>query len=135
MKDNSSSHSTDKIQANKMRNLGIIIEERNSIKNMDYYNMHDSKTLPNFNNSNNIENDNNRKSSFLKERINQVLEYSTKYRTLDPEDNMINIDDDNLFAQKKKVGKKVNRNLKLLNLIKERMSQENNSNERNEIKK
>ena len=135
LKDDSSSHSTDKIQVNKKRNLEIIIEERNSIKNPDYYKMHDSKTLPNFNNSNDIQNDNNRKSSFLKEKINQALEYSTKYRTLDPEDNIVNIDDDYLFDRKKKVGKKVNRNLKLLNLIKERMSQENNSSESNEIKK
>ena len=135
LKDNSSSHSTDKIQVNKKRNLEIIIEERSSIKNPDYYKMHDSKTLPVFNNSNNIQSDNNRKGSFLKEKINQALEYSTKYRTLDPEENMMIIDDDNLFERKKKVGKKVNRNLKLLNLIKERMSQENNSNESIEIKK
>ena len=135
LKDNSSSHSTDKIQAIKKRNLEIIIEERNSIKNPDYYKMHDSKTLPSFNNTSNIQNDNNRKGSFLKERINQVLEYSTKYRTLDPDDNTVNIDNDNMINQKKKVEKKVNRNLKLLNLIKERMSQENNSNESIEIKK
>ena len=138
LKVSSSSHSTDKIQDTKKRNLEIIIEERNSIKNPEYYKMHDSKTLPYFYNNNNTENENSRKGSLLKDKINQVLEYSTKYRTLDPENNMININDVNLFDKKKKVEKKVNRNLKLLNLIKERMSQEGNtnlSNESNEIKK
>jgi len=138
LKVNSSSHSTDKIQDIKKRNLEIIIEERNSIKNPEYYKMHDSKTLPYFYNNNNTENENSRKGSLLKDKINQVLEYSTKYRTLEPENNMININDVNLFDKKKKVEKKVNRNLKLLNLIKERMSQEGNtnlSNESNEIKK
>ena len=138
LKVSSSSHSTDKIQDTKKRNLEIIIEERNSIKNPEYYKMHDSKTLSYFYNNNNTENENSRKGSLLKDKINQVLEYSTKYRTLDPENNMININDVNLFDKKKKVEKKMNRNLKLLNLIKERMSQEGNtnlSNESNEIKK
>ena len=48
----------------------------------------------------------------------------------------MNINDvTNLFDKKKKVEKKINRYLKLLNLIKERMSQESNDNESNEIKK
>ena len=138
LKVSSSSHSTDKIQDTKKRNLDIIIEERNSIKNPEYYKMHDSKALSYFFHNNSTENENSRKGSLLKDKINQVLEYSTKYRTLDPENNMININDVNLFDKKKKVEKKVNRILKLLNLINERMRQEGNtnlSNESNEIKK
>ena len=121
LKKNSLNYSTDDIQRRKNKDLSPKHE------------MHDSKTLPYLNTTNNNKNLHN-KNSFFEEKKIQILEYSTKYKTVEPDDDLVNIGDDDSFYQKKKLEKKVNRNLKLLNLIKGRMNQEKNKiNENNEI--
>ena len=128
LKDNSSSHSTGNIHLRKKRDIRIIVD-----KNLrEKYGMRDSKTLSYFSTINNQTFHN--INSFLKYKKTQILEYHTKYKTLEPDDDLVNIGHDDTFDQKKKVGKKVNRNLKLLNIIKERMNKEKN-NENNETKK
>mgnify|MGYP002624299527 CR=1 FL=1 len=120
LKENYSSHSTENIQLGKKKNIGITIDKNLKEK----YKMRDSKTLPYFSTTNNQNLHN--KNSFLKNKKNQILEYNTKYKTLEPDVDLVNIDNDDAPDQKKKVGKKVNRNLKLLNIIKERMNKEKN---------
>ena len=130
LKEKSSSHSTGNIQIRKKRDLGIFADKNLKEK----YKIRDSKTLPYFNT---INNQNLKKiNSFSKDKKIQILEYNTKYKTLEPDDDLVNIGQDDTFDKMKKVEKKVNRNLKLLNIIKERMNKEKNkTNENNDSKK
>ena len=130
LKEKSSSHSTGNIQIRKKRDIGIFVDKNLKEK----YKMRDSKTLSYFDI---INNQNLKKiNSFSKDKKTQILEYNTKYKTLEPDDDLVNIGQDDTFDKKKKVEKKENRNLKLLNIIKERMNKEKNkTNENNDSKK
>ena len=78
----------------------------------------DSKTLPNYNtNDNSNKNQNNNKNEEI-----PILEYKTKYNTL--ENDQIEKESESKNNEKKKVEKKVNRNLKLLKIVKERMKEQ-----------
>ena len=139
-RDNYSSHSIDVIRRRPNKKLEIIIEENNSfthdINNQDNS---ESKTQANFyNNKNSPKNrkiggqsgkkynssEKRRRSELLHEKVKQILDYRDKINLLEPEDDL----EENEFkneeqgSHKKKVQKKVNKNLKLLNLIKERMN-------------
>ena len=130
LKENSSSYSTDNIQIRKKRMIRINVDRTL----IEKYELRDSKTLSYFYTINNQSLYNN--NSFLKDKKNKILEYNTKYKTLEPDDDLVNIGQDDTFGRKKKVDKKVNRNLKLLNIIKERMNKEKDKiNENNGTKK
>ena len=102
LKDNYSSYSTDNILPQKKRNLEI------TQTNIIY--IRDS-------------NPKKRNSDILKEKIWEIIENNKKYKTLDPEEEFIN--NNNNINTKKKIEKKVNRNLKILNIVKEKMLKEN----------
>ena len=114
-----SNDSNDNIRKKHKKFLNIeteedILDNTNSKK----HEMKDSKTLPNIKTTDILDiysnNDN-------KQEI-PILEYRTKFNTI--ENNTIGKDNDIKNSSKKKVEKKVNRNLKLLKIIKERMKEQ-----------
>ena len=76
-----------------------------------------------------------KRSALLHEKVKEILSYRKNLNNLDPDDDTdIKIEESN--QKKKKVEKKVNRNKKLLNLIKERMNKnDQNGEQTEEIKK
>ena len=114
-----SNDSNDNIRKKHKKFLNIeteedILDNTNSKK----HEMKDSKTLPNIKTTDILDiysnNDN-------KQEI-PILEYRTKFNTI--ENNAIGKDNNIKNSSKKKVEKKVNRNLKLLKIIKERMKEQ-----------
>jgi Dullard-like phosphatase family protein len=80
----------------------------------------ESRSQSNINNNENSEisdNDNDREYDYTYKGESPYLQFQTQYNTLDEEDL-------NQNSHKKKVGKKVNRNFKLLKIIKERMKEQ-----------
>ena len=148
-RDNYSSHSIDVIRRRPNKNLEIILEENNSI-NHDNNNpeMSESKTQDNFyiNNSPLHEtssgkrfnsSEKKKRSEILHQKVKQILDYRAKINALKPEEDSLEkeIKNEEDASNKKKVPKKVNRNLNLLNLIKERMSQTENKEDKKDEKK
>ena len=148
LKENYSSHSIDAIQRRPNKKLEIIIEENNSF-NQDINNqeMPESKTQANFYSQNNLfdgskrrrrynSSEKRKRSEILHEKVKQILEYKNKFNTFDPDDDSDEKESKNEEDEthKKKIQKKVNRNLKLLNLIKERMSKNEESTDKDKDK-
>ena len=147
-KDNYSSHSIDFIQRRPNQNLEIIEEENNSM-NHDLNNQEitESKTQANFYynytpltggnlfGKRNKSTEKMKRSALLHEKVKEILSYRKNLDILEPDDDTeIKIEESN--QKKKKVEKKVNRNKKLLNLIKERMNKNDQNEEKtDEIKK
>ena len=147
-KDNYSSHSIDFIQRRPNQNLEIIEEENNSM-NHDLNNQEiaESKTQANFYynytpltggnlfGKRNKSTEKMKRSALLHEKVKEILSYRKNLNNLEPvDDTDIKIEESN--QKKKKVEKKVNRNKKLLNLIKERMNKnDQNGEQTDEIKK
>ena len=147
-KDNYSSHSIDFIQRRPNQNLEIIEEENNSM-NHDLNNQEiaESKTQANFYynytpltggnlfGKRNKSTEKMKRSALLHEKVKEILSYRKNLDILEPDDDTeIKIEESN--QKKKKVEKKVNRNKKLLNLIKERMNKNGQNEEQtDEIKK
>ena len=98
-----------------------IIKENNKDNiNSNNQSIQESRSQTNFNNNENSDisdNDNDREYDYTYKGENPYLQYQTQYNTLDEEDL-------NQNSHKKKVGKKVNRNFKLLKIIKERMKEQ-----------
>ena len=148
LKDNYSSHSIDFIQRRPNQNLEIIEEENNSM-NHDLNNQEiaESKTQANFYynytpltggnlfGKRNKSTEKMKRSALLHEKVKEILSYRKNLNNLEPDDDTeIKIEESN--QKKKKVEKKVNRNKKLLNLIKERMNKNGQNEEQtDEIKK
>ena len=110
-------HSTDNVKRRQRRSF--LVSDKNSPKNINNQEeMENLNTLPNMNRILNTENNDNDNNS----NTEDILEYKNKYNTLDNEEIMQNNDIKN--NQKKKVEKKVNSNLKLLKIIKERMKEQ-----------
>ena len=133
-RDNYSSHSIDIVRRRPNKKLEIIIEESNSF-NHDINNpdASESKTQANFYNNNSLQSngtgkrcnssEKKRRSKILHEKVKQILDYRAKINLMEPEDELEDKELKNEDGSpKKKVQKKVNKNLKLLNLIKERMN-------------
>ena len=119
LKDNFSNDNNDNNRKRQKKVLEIKTEEA-IIDNIDT--PKDSiKNLKTHSNLNNDKNPDINKNSNNKEEV-PILEYKTKYNTLETNQN----DQDNELNnnQKKKVEKKVNRNLKLLKIVKERMKEQ-----------
>ena len=146
-RDNYSSHSIDAVRRKPNKGLEIIIEENNSF-NHDLNNQEgsESKTQINFyNNNNQLPNkfgkrnnsvEKRRRSELLHEKVRNILDNKSRFNLEAEED----LDEKELKNeannnQKKKVQKKVNRNLKLLNLIKERMGKTEDSGDKKDEKK
>ena len=142
------SHSIDTARRKPKKGLEIIIEENNSFNHdLNNHEGSESKTQINFYNNNsplrkhNIGRRNNsverrKRSELLHEKVRNILENKSKFNLEAEED----LDEKELKKeansnQKKKVQKKVNKNLKLLNLIKERMGKTEESGNKNENKK
>jgi len=140
-KDNYSSHSIDFIQRRPNQNLEVIEEENNSM-NHDLNNQEatESRTQANFYynytpltggnlfGKRNKSTEKMKRSALLHEKVKEILSYRKNLNNLEPDDDEeIKIEESE--QKKKKVEKKVNRNKKLLNLIKERM----NKNDPNEV--
>ena len=144
-KDDYSSHSIDAIQRRPNKKLEIIIEENNSFhQDMNNPEIQESRTQANFFNQNSPlygsrrrrrynSSEKRKRSEALHEKVKQILEFKHRFNTVDPDEDSEEKESKNgeVEGRKKKVQKKVNRNLKLLNLIKERMSK----NEENKDKK
>ena len=139
-KDNYSSHSIDFIQRRPNQNLEVIEEENNSMNHdLNNQEISESKTQANFYynytpltggnlfGKRNKSSEKMKRSALLHEKVKEILSYRKTLNNAEQEDDSeIKIEESN--QKKKKVEKKVNRNLKLLNLIKERM----NKNDQNE---
>ena len=119
LKDNFSNDNNDNNRKRQKKVLEIKAEE-DILDNIDMPkdSMKNLKTLSNLSNDKepdiNQNNDN-------KEEV-PILEYKTKYNTLETNQNVL--DNELKNNQKKKVEKKVNRNLKLLKIVKERMKEQ-----------
>ena len=113
-KNNYRNISTDNIQGRKKKNIGIITE----LDNLD--NIQESSSLPNINSNEKSDKNNNDNNNTYKNEGGRYLKYKTTYNTLDADD-IIKV---NQNSHKKKVGKKINRNYKLLKIIKERMKEQ-----------
>ena len=148
LKDNYSSHSIDFVQRRPNQNLEIIEEENNSINHdLNKQEIIESKTQANFYynytplaggnlfGKRNKSTEKMKRSALLHEKVKEILNYRQNLNNLEADDDTeIKIEDSN--QKKKKVEKKVNRNKKLLNLIKERMNKnEKNEEQTDEIKK
>ena len=143
-KDDYSSHSIDAIQRRPNKKLEIIIEENNSFhQDTNNPEIQESRTQANFFNQESPlygsrrrrrynSSEKRKRSEALHEKVKQILEFKHKFNTVDPDEDSEEKESKNgeVEGRKKKVQKKVNRNLKLLNLIKERM----NKNEENKDK-
>ena len=130
------SNSIDFLSDRQNKRLEIIIEEKNS-SNKDKTNAeeNENKTQFNFNKVSNplvdIEQpkranscEKRKKNKILQKKLKEILDYRAKFKSLEEEENLkeeeLNKEEN---EKKKKVETKVNRNLKLLNLIKEKMNQ------------
>ena len=143
-RDNFSSHSIDVIKRRPNKNLEIILEENNSYNHDNNAEISESKTQENFfiNNSPLHEtssgkrynsSEKRRRNERLHKKVKQILDYRAKLNSIKPEEDSLEIKNEE-NNNKKKVPKKVNRNLKLLNLIKERMNQAENKDDKKELK-
>ena len=155
-KDNHSSHSIDVIRRKPNKKLEIIIEENNSFHNdLNNPELSESKTQSNFKPINSPldrevpgkrsnSSEKRRRSENIHKKVQQILNYRDTLNMMDPEseyeDKYLGKEEEN---SKKKIPEKVNKNLKLLNLIKERMNKEelnenirdDNEDENNKINK
>ena len=120
LSDNNSTHSNDKIKK-RQKKLNLLTEDDdiNNLKSKESE-LKDSKTPPNIDNLEQI-------------NENPILEYKTKYNAINTEKTEQN--NENKDTKKKKIEKKVNRNLKLLRIIKERMKEQKYKNMFEEEKK
>ena len=118
-KDNYSTRSNDYIQIRK-RKLEIKSDEDDSNLNEKRHKMQDSKTLPNF--DFNIIDDSETNEINAKKEGFSKLDYKKKYNTINSYENEHNNKYKNIGL--KKIEKKVNRNLKLLKIVKERMKEQ-----------
>ena len=134
--DNISSHSIDYMSHRLNKNLEIILEEKNtSNNNQNNVEENDNKSQTNFNKIPNplldIEQpkrynscEKRKKNKILQQKVKEILDYRAKFKSLEAEENLeeeiLQKEEDD---KKQKVESKVNRNLKLLNLIKEKMNQ------------
>ena len=144
------SNSIDFISDRTNKRLKIIIEEKN-IFNNDKNNKeeNENKTQFNFNKVPNpllgIEQskranscEKRKKNKILQKKLQEILDYREKFKSLEEEEKLKEELNEEESGKKKKVETKVNRNLKLLNLIKEKMNQneikdENKNDNKNEI--
>ena len=116
LSDNNSIHSNDKILKQQKKILNLFKEDYD-INDFEEKKpeMKDSKTLPNIHINNNIEN-----NKIEQKIVNPNVEKKTKNHTINAEKNAQNNED--IDNKRKKVGK-LNRNLKILKIIKERMKE------------
>ena len=150
--DNISSHSIDNMNYRHNKNLEIILEEKNSSNNnQNNIEEIENKTQTNFNKIANplldIEQpkrynscEKRKKNKILQKKLQEILDYRAKFKSIEAEENLEEERLKNEESEKKqKVESKVNRNLKLLNLIKEKMNQnkeiknDNDNKEKKEI--
>ena len=135
--DNISVHSIDFISQSFNKNLRLITDEKdkeNNIKNN--FKDNENKTSSNLNKINNplsfIEQpkranscEKRKKNKILEKKMKEIMEYREKFKSLEMKEKLeeeeIKKEED---GKKKKVETKVNRNLKLLNMIKEKMKLE-----------
>ena len=134
--DNISLHSIDFISHRQNRYPEMILEEKASLNNeQNNIENNENKTQYNFNKVPNplveLEQkkrynscERRKKNKILQKKIKEILDYREKFKNMETEENLeeerINKEES---EKKKKVESKVNRNLKLLNLIKEKMNQ------------
>ena len=118
-KNNYRNISTDNIEKRKKKNIGIITE-RDNLDNISNQIIQESSSLPNINSNEQLDKNNNDNNNSYRNEDGRYLKYKTAYNTLDTDD-IINM---NQNSHKKKVGKKINRNYKLLKIIKERMKEQ-----------
>ena len=150
--DNISSHSIDYLSHRQNKNLEIIIEEKNiTNNNQNNFEENENKTQISFSKIPNplldIEQpkrynscEKRKKNKILQQKVKEILDYRAKFKSMEAEENLeeeiLNKEEDD---KKQKVESKVNRNLKLLNLIKEKMNQnkeiqQDNDNDNNKEK-
>ena len=147
-KDNHSSHSIDIVRRKPNKKLEIIIEENHSFHNdLNNPELSESKTQSNIKYTNGPLNreipgkrsnssERRRRSENIHKKVKEILDYRDRINLMDAvgdyeEKDSIKDEENN----KKKIPKKVNKNLKLLNLIKERMNKIEINEEQNEEKK
>ena len=144
-KDKNSSHSIDIIQRKPNKKLEVILEENNSINNdLNYQDMNESKTQVNFYNKNNPlgngssgkklnSSEKKKRNAKIHQKIKEILEYKANLDKIIPDEDYKEEQkkEEQENTKRKKIEKKVNKNLGLLNLIKERMNEE----EINDLKK
>ena len=125
------SNSIDFLSERQNKRLEIIIEEK-SRSNKDKNNVEENENITQFN-FNKVSNplvdieqpkranscEKRKKNKILQKKLKEILDYRAKFKSLEVEENLKEEESE----KKKKVETKVNRNLKLLNLIKEKMNQ------------
>ena len=108
-------HSTDNIKRRPKKLF--LVSDKNNLNNMNNQEEKENlKTIPNIRRILNTQNSDNNSNT------EDILDNKNKYNTIDNDEIMTNNDIKN--NQKKKVEKKVNTNLKLLKIIKERMKEQ-----------